>query len=158
MKMAPKRDKKRNSLAAKLPVGKNIIPKARKTDENLEGMTKVNLIEKVKALEDKLTQYEAINNLLKEKIIEFQSKSTVREDGFKESNSKETQTVTIDDEVKFPCKECIFDASFEEELRWHMDCEHEIGDPEVEYDYKCKLCCKKFEKKTQYRLHMKMNI
>ena len=69
--MASKPGKKRTSQSEKFAEGEKVTPKSRKTDDVVEDLTKSVFIQKVKTLETKLVQFEAVNNLLKDKINDF---------------------------------------------------------------------------------------
>ena len=70
--MASKSGKNRTFQSAKFAEGEKVTPKSRKTDDVVEDLTKSVFIQKVKTLETKLVQFEAVNNLLKDKIKDYQ--------------------------------------------------------------------------------------
>ena len=60
-----------------------------------------------------------------------------------------------DDDFEIPCKECIFMASCEDELRWHMTTSHEHPKPDHYDKISCKDCGKGFYSKGEIMTHRK---
>ena len=70
----------------------------------------------------------------------------------------ETQTSSDpeDSEVQIPCKNCVYVATCEEELHWHMDYEHSITtDMQYETDFPCEICAKWCRTEADLTHHLK---
>ena len=66
----------------------------------------------------------------------------------------ETQTVyQVDLEIHY--KECLFEVSCEDELRWHMNSEHNWDEPGYENKFTCDVCAKQFSNKSELMIHRK---
>ena len=128
-------------------------PKAFKVIETkTKPLTKNELMVKYKALEEKL------ENLVKENERNIQEIARLEKEKFpKISKDQESQTKNDTDFVEISCTECIFLASCEDELNWHMGEDH--GKDYISYfdsDYPCSVCDRwcKFEK--DLNRHMKV--
>ena len=74
------------------------------------------------------------------------------------SLSKSSDCQTISDETQIPCNICLYVATCEEELNWHMDYEHEITtDLYFETEFLCDICAKFCRTKADLTSHMKQH-
>ena len=67
--------------------------------------------------------------------------------------TKECQTEPDYDELA--CGFCIFGASCEDELRFHMISDHNVGEPDYETNFLCLVCGKRFVAKSEFMEHRK---
>ena len=70
----------------------------------------------------------------------------------------ETQTLLDpgDSELRIPCRNCVYVATCEEELNWHMDDEHDINtDMQYETDFPCEICAKWCRTEADLTYHLK---
>ena len=117
------------------------------------------ILSQLKALQEKHDALlnENKNNL--ELIDELKQKvATLEKAKFTEKSSKteDCQTVSdLDCDIEIPCKDCVYNASCEEELRWHMTSEHNWGEPDCESQYSCRICGRKFTTKGELMSHRK---
>ena len=75
----------------------------------------------------------------------------------KDTCSIETQTLYNDENgLEFPCKEWVFVATCEDELRFHGDNEHDTGES-IEFKYCCKICEHKTNDMGELMMHRKIS-
>ena len=88
------------------------------------------------------------------KILNFKVSSLEAGKHQTENKPEETQT-DYEDEfgLEFPCKECIFQASCEDELRCHISNEHDKDEPD--YNFSCYICEHKTATKGELMTHRK---
>ena len=86
---------------------------------------------------------------LKLKLLESESKEQ------KSSSTVETQTVYSYGDFEIPCKECIFKATCEDELMWHIKSEHGMSDLLYDDEFSCDICSKKFQGGDDLSTHKK---
>ena len=114
------------------------------------------LQEKHEALEKENTKNLALIAELKGKVTELENEKLP-----KKSKSIDSQTVSdLDIGIEFPCKECIYQASCEDELRWHMSDEHEYGNGLTDCDdslFSCNVCGHKSASKGDLMTHRKQS-
>ena len=72
-----------------------------------------------------------------------------------QKETKETQTVYEEGDFEIPCKECIYEASCEEELIYHIQKEHEVSNINLENKFSSEECYKKFDVKYDLTMHMR---
>ena len=111
---------------------------------------------KFKILQEKFSAFEKENEKnieiiknLKEEILILSSKKSI--------STETTETQTEDDDengLEFPCKVCIFVASCEDELRCHIDNEHELAE-EPDVTFKCTICFFKAVNRGELLVHRK---
>ena len=98
--------------------------------------TKAELIEEVKCLKK-------LNSSLED---ENQRKTYIIEKLEKKLASRETQSIetqTFQNETKIQCNVCIYVATCEDELKWHMGEEHDVPtDMFFDSDFPCDICGK----------------
>ena len=70
-----------------------------------------------------------------------------------QNETKETQTVYDEGDFENPCKNCIYEASCEDELRYHVEKEHEFRDTDQDTKFSCGVCYKKFNIKDDLSIH-----
>ena len=88
---------------------------------------------------------------LKKRINLFETANCI-----KDTCSIETQTLYDDENgLEFPCKECVFVATCEDELRFHGDNEHDTEES-IEFKYCCKICEHKTNDMGELMMHRKI--
>ena len=123
--------------------------KARKK-ENPESFTKQTLVNKYKELEEEYRRVLIENVQLRKEneslteTLESEVKQNT-EKTLKQCASIITQTEALFDEAEYPCPNCIYVANCSEELGWHMQARHGIGDPDYEYNHSCRFYRKPFD-------------
>ena len=107
------------------------------------------LQDKFSALEKENTKNLEVIEKLKEEIVLLSSGKT------RDTETKEAQTEDDDEYgIEFPCKTCIYVATCEDELRFHIDNEHEMLD-EPEVSFTCNICYHKTVTKGSLMVHRK---
>ena len=146
--------KRKSTMEVKSGIG----PKVPKKDI-LDNLTKQSIIKKYNELEENIKQVVSSKNneidSLKKQIIDLENK--VKEQPTKSVSNIMTQTEALLDEIEYPCTKCIFVADWPDELGWHMQGVHGIGDPEYEYNFSCRICRKPFDIKEDLMYHIKYN-
>ena len=99
-------------------------------------------LEKIKKLTDKV-------NTLEKKALE--NKGKVKDKIESRTVPKKTSESQTED-PKFPCKECIFQGSSEEELKWHHNISHQ---DDRDAKFVCTICGNKFAFKWELMAHRK---
>ena len=129
--------KKTNNLPKKPPTKADILKEFKiiqKLNEALEEENKKNL--------DTIV-------ILERKIQFLQTKKS-------ESSLKSSDSQTSTDVVQIPCNICIFVATCEEQLNWHMGEDHDLPtDSYFETDYACDICGKWCRSASDLILHQK---
>ena len=136
--------------------------------------TKADLIVELKLTKDDLKLNKELNDALleevksNEKAIEILKKkekkhleaihtlklevANLREG--KTSSSSECQTFSED--IRIPCNSCMYNATCEEELNWHMSEEHEVpSDLYFDTDFPCDICGKWCRSESDLEHHQK---
>ena len=134
-------------------VGKEI--KVIKTKEtSLNGKSRVD--HQLKSYMEKYQNLLDENNKNLELIKKLKEKVAIIENGKSEAKSQDSQTISDQTEdVEIPCKECIFIATCEEEVKWHMSSEHSIDEPSCEVDYPCNVCGRNCKTRWELMSHRK---
>ena len=128
----------------------------------METMQQLNdaLLEEVKnneeailILEGKEKKYIEAITILEEKVENLR-----RETSSKAKGDFETQT-SVDPgetELQLPCRICIYVATCEEELSWHMDDEHALNtDMHLQTNFRCEICGKWCRTESDLTYHLK---
>ena len=122
----------------------------------IEAPKKVSLTMQLQSLQEKYDAlvYENKKNIevidqLEEKVARLDNERS----NTKVIESKECQTEPDYDELA--CGVCIFGASCEDELRYHMISDHNIGEPDYETNFLCNVCGKRFVAKIEFMEHRK---
>ena len=117
--------------------------KQRKKHVDLNSMTKKQLIDEIKSLNEEIMN-------LKNK---FQSRNQNLEAN---PIPIATQTTLLDEELTFPCQLCIYNADSEMDLRVHMDYAHDLDDDDLLSKFKCKVCNNICKGKQHLMNHIKV--
>ena len=151
--------KRKLTLDASGPGKENKALKANKLEKESKGRTeapnKMSLTMQLKSLQEKHDALVCENRKNIEVINQLEEKVAILEKGLCQRvfESKECQTEPDHDEL--PCGVCIFEASCEEELRSHMNTDHNIGEPDYETNFRCLVCGKRFVSKSEFMEHRK---
>ena len=111
----------------------------------------------LKTLQDKIDDLEKEKVTAEAAIKDLRSKLKVATSP-KSSMDLETQTSVDpgDSESQIPCRICIYVATCEEQLNWHMDDEHDIQtDLYYETDFPCDICGKFCRTEEDLTYHLK---
>ena len=83
----------------------------------------------------------------------------LRREAFPKAESEfETQTSLDprDPALQIPCRICIYVATCEEEINWHLDDEHDVKtDMYFETDFPCEICGKWCRSEADLTFHLK---
>ena len=168
--MSLKTRRKRDTTLAKNPLINFTPTKMVKKESRLEALPKTKIIEKLKEIENELAkcvetklEYEKAIESLNNKVSLLEQENVKLNSMMKMSNNKNpvvqttlgTQTSLMEDEIQFPCIECVFVATAEMELRIHMDFVHDLNEAEFQTSFSCKVCNRKFTDKCKLMHHMK---
>lgn len=133
-----------------------IPTKISKKEDRMEDLTKKQVIERFKCLQMKYDALVKEKEIIEKKIKNIEKESNEHHKQNKEAcnkNTIQTQTESEDNDIEFACKVCIFEADCVDELRWHLQSVHGIGD--YEYNFACKICRKPFDIKSDLMYHVK---
>ena len=99
------------------------------------------LLEEVKNNEEAIWEGKENEYIEAIKILEEKVENLRRETSSKANRDLETQTSLDPEEteLQLPCRICIYLATCEEELSWHMDDEHALN---TDMDFPCEICGK----------------
>ena len=140
---------------------KALKAKGREIKGTEDAPDKGQLNSKLKSLQLKYEALKNENNKNLALIIELKSKVARLENEKlpKKNKSIDSQTVSdFDFGIEFPCKECIFQASCEDELRWHLSSEHEHENgSDYENLFSCNVCDHKSASKGDLMTHRKQS-
>ena len=148
-------DKNKISAPSKIQTKSDMLAK-------METMQQLNdaLLEEVKnneeaiaILEGKEKKYEEAIKSLEERVKNLKSETSL-----KSQVDLETQTSSNpgDTEPQIPCRLCIYVATCEEQLNWHMDDEHDLNtDMYYETDFPCEICGKWCRTGADLTYHLK---
>ena len=131
-------------------------PKASKVnivESKKKPLTKPELMLKYKALEEKY------NALVKENVTNVQEIARLKEHKSpKLSKDQEIQTKAEGEFVEISCTECIFLASCEDELNWHMGEDHEKDwISYFESEYPCSVCDRWCRSEKELKRHIQVH-
>ena len=120
------------------------------------------LLEEIKSNEEKIAKLEKSEkrNLESIKFLEKNHEDMEFHKSAKLFESKETQTLTDKDEsVLICCNLCIYIATCEEELNWHL-CEEHERDAQLYFgqDFPCDVCGKWCESEDEQAMHEQQHI
>ena len=91
---------------------------------------------------------------LKKRNTELEKEASKKQEKIsKPSKSKECQTMS--EKIVFPCKNCIYQATCEDELKWHLEEEHEFSDLYERFYIICKYCDHKTNAEYELKTHIK---
>ena len=156
--MDQKNSRKRNSKNSKMEDIKVNPPKVPKKEQNLESMTKAELVKRCVASDNNLKDLIEINENLIKKIEDMEKKLSELHQTSKSKFTNDTiftQTYPQND-VDFNCGVCIFQTSMEECLFHHMEIEHDVSiNRKPEYE-KCSVCLQIFSDKSEMMYHLKL--
>ena len=141
----PKKPPTKADLNAELKLTKDDLKLNKELNEALLEEVKSNekAIEILKGKEKK--HLEAIHTL-KLEVAKLREEKT--------STAFECQTFFED--IRIPCNSCIYNATCEEELNWHMSEEHEVSsDPYFDTDFPCDICGKWCRSESDLEYHQK---
>ena len=130
-------------------------PKASKQDHNTSELEALKL--ELNLMKDKyealvIANKEKIKKIgvLQKKINELEVNTPIEKSG----KEKSSQTSTSD-KIMFPCKICIFTATCEGELKWHLEEEHGFSGLYEIYNISCKHCDRQCSSEHELKTHIK---
>ena len=129
------------------------VVQALNTDKKKKPLTKNELMIEFKALEKKHEEVIIENDNLKKKIAALENVTTKRN----ATNEQECQTKPDSKYVEISCTDCIFIASCEDELNYHMGEEHNKDFISYfETDFPCSVCDRWCKSEKDLNHHMKI--
>jgi hypothetical protein len=146
----------KNKISAPKPQTKSDMVAKMETMQELNDA----LLEEVKNNEEAIAILEGKEKKYQEAIksLEERVKNLKSETPLKSQVDLETQTSSNpgDTEPQIPCRLCIYVATCEEQLNWHMDDEHDLNtDMYFETDFPCEICGKWCRTGADLTYHLK---
>ena len=130
--------------------------------DKMESMKELNdaLLEEVKSNEEAITNLEGKEKMYIESIKSLEEKiEKLRMETSRKSNCDLKTQTSLDPgdlDLQIPCRICIYVATCEEQLNWHMDDEHNIQtDMFYETDFPCEICAKWCRTEADLTYHIK---
>ena len=142
---------KRKIMASETKVTGNNCKASKIMETKKKALTKNELLVKLKALEEEHESLvmENAKNIQMIEMLQMQLAPTV---------SKDQECQTKADYVEIPCTECIFLASSEDELNYHMGDYHDKDF--ISYfdtDFPCSVCDRWCKSEKELRRHMEIH-
>ena len=129
-----------------------IDPKKKETQN--KPLTKADLIQEIKTLKSLNIALEEELKKKDETIADLKSKVTFDANEKIPTVSISTETQTLTKDINIPCLLCVYVASCEEELNWHMGEEHDT-EKFFDTDFPCDVCGKWCRSATDLINHLK---
>ena len=148
---------KDENIAASAPKTSNKTKVALLEEMHLMKQLNDALLEEVKENEEKIANLNKKEQKFLAVIKDLKEKSLKQNHA--ENSQKETQTlVGLDDRLFIPCNICIYMATCEEELNWHLNDAHAKDDQlNYETDFPCEDCGRWCQSEDELRAHMKIH-
>jgi hypothetical protein len=141
----PKRPPTKADLGAELKQAKDVLRWNKELNDAL--LEEVNNNEKaIEILKEKKKKHLEALHTLELKVAKLRE----------EKPSTPSACQTFFEEIRIPCNSCIYNATCEEELNWHMSEEHEVStDLYLDQDFLCDICGKWCRSESDLEYHMK---
>ena len=105
--------------------------------------TKADVLKEFKVLQKLNDALEEENKKNQDTIAALEEKIAYLQDHKPDVPSKSSDSQTLTDDVQIPCNICIYVATCEEQLNWHMGEDHNLStDSYFDTDYPCDICGK----------------
>ena len=134
----------------------NLCIETKKTNANVKkNQTKADLLKEFKTLQKINEALEEENKNQLESIAVLEAQVSILETAKLVSHTSTQEIQTFANDLAIPCQECIYIATCEEELNWHMSDAHNQGETDYEPEYPCTICGRNCETKVELMIHKK---
>ena len=150
-------DPKKTNVPKKPPTKADLQDDLRMTKDTLKMTKELNdaLLDEVKENEAKIEALENKNSKNSDIIKSLQEEVTILQSQRSSSNKIPKGAQTYTPEIQICCNLCIYVATCEEELNWHMGEDHDLSsDSYFDKDFYCEICSKWFTEESDLEEHV----